>query len=95
MSADAVHIVETGLDVPTGVLSLYGGMQAPGPEHEVPTAPGRYRARVSYVPASPLPHADPDEPGPHLHHRIDLWPSPEPRGPTLPCRGPYGWAGWL
>ncbi|MBO3738548.1 hypothetical protein [Actinoplanes flavus] len=93
LSADAVHIVETDLDVPTGTLSLHGCAEIPGPAHELPVAAGRYRARVSFVPTGAPPHANPVEPGRHFLHLIDLWPSGHPRPLGLPRPGPPGWTG--
>lgn len=51
--ADADHIVEADLDLPTGIVSVVGCTQPPNPEHGQAVPAGRYRARVSYVPSLP------------------------------------------
>lgn len=73
--AEAEHIVEADLEVPTGVLAMHGRT---GPEDELPVTPGRYRVRVSYQPSDPPPGADLDVAGDHYSYVVEMWPSPDP-----------------
>ncbi|MFD9891113.1 hypothetical protein ACFWY9_17355 [Amycolatopsis sp. NPDC059027] len=75
--ADADHVVEADLDVPSGELSLFGPADYPGQQRHLPVAPGRYRVRVSYLQAGP-PDAEWNdfEYGDHLRYVLDLWPVP-------------------
>ncbi|MEU4689700.1 hypothetical protein [Actinoplanes sp. NPDC023714] len=50
--AGAVHVVEAELSVPTGVLHVFGCRETPGPEHRAEVPAGRYRLRVSHLPAA-------------------------------------------
>jgi hypothetical protein len=47
------HVVDADLDVLSGVVSVYGCTEDPGPEHQVEVRAGRYRVRVSYLPSAP------------------------------------------
>lgn len=72
---NAVHVVEADLDVPAGVVSVFGLADAGEPSHRFTMASGSYRVRVSYVAADPPPTAfDEDEPGDHFRYVVDLWP---------------------
>nr|BFE59402.1 hypothetical protein GCM10020063_039280 [Dactylosporangium thailandense] len=91
--ADAEHVVEADLDVPTGVASIVGCTQPGAPEHALTVTPGRYRARVSYVPSAPPAGSDPEEPGDYLSYQIDIWPGTDPSPLTVLRQGPSPWAG--
>ncbi|SCL44531.1 hypothetical protein GA0070606_0334 [Micromonospora citrea] len=90
LSADAEHIVEADLAVPSGVVHVFGCMEVPGPQHRVDIPAGRYRLRISYLPSGPppaptLPYAI--EPGPHFRHHLDLWPCAQGKGVAVIRRG--------
>ncbi|MBB4966441.1 hypothetical protein [Saccharothrix violaceirubra] len=63
---EAGHVVEADLSLPTGVLSVFGPSDDEHAMRLVPLAPGRYRARVSHLPARV--------------YRVDLWPATEAVG---------------
>ncbi|MEU8234634.1 hypothetical protein AB0C12_34020 [Actinoplanes sp. NPDC048967] len=67
--AGAEHVVEADLAVPSGAVHVFGCTETPGPQHRAEIPAGQYRIRISHLP-----------PGPHLHYRLDLWPSAEPAG---------------
>ena len=93
LTANAEHVVEADLDVPTGHVSIVGCTRAPNPEHALTVPPGRYRARVSYVPSSAPAGSNPDIPGDYLTYQMDIWPTTEPSAPTVVTQGPSPWAG--
>jgi hypothetical protein len=93
LTADAEHVVEADLDIPTGLASIVGCTQPPKPEHGLTVAPGLYRARVSYVPSDPPAGSDPDVPGDCFSYQIDMWLVTEPSALTLVRQGPFPWAG--
>ena len=79
--AEAEHIVEADLAVPSGVVHVFGCMERPGPEHRVEIPAGQYRIRVSHVPSGPPPESvDAFEEGPHFRYQLDLWQCPEVTG---------------
>jgi hypothetical protein len=92
LSADAEHVVEADLDVPTGVAWIVGCTEPPRPEDAVTVPPGRYRARVSHVPSAPPAGSDPDVLGDHFSYRIDLWPAAEPSALSVVRQGLSPWA---
>ena len=93
LNANAGHIVEADLDIPTGVTSIVGCTQPPQPEHGLAVGPGQYRARISYIPSAPPAGSDPDLPGDHFTYQIDMWPATEPTALTVVRQGPSPWAG--
>ncbi len=93
-AAEASHVVEVDLEVPSGVLVVSGPADYPSQERSFPVAPGLYRARVSYVPSGPPPAEWNDfEFGEHYRYLIDLWPSPAPAGVAVLLQGPDVWDG--
>jgi hypothetical protein len=79
--AEAEHIVEADLAVPSGVVHVFGCMERPEHEHRVEIPAGQYRIRVSHVPSGPPPApVDPVEEGPHFQYQLDLWPCAEVTG---------------
>jgi len=93
LSANAEHIVEADLDVPTGIASVVGCTQPPNPENTLTVTPGRYRARVSYLASAPPTGSDPDVSGDHLRYQIDIWPATQLTALTVIRQGPSPWAG--
>ncbi|MBE1578816.1 hypothetical protein ACFORH_20310 [Amycolatopsis roodepoortensis] len=93
LTINAEHVVEADLDVPTGNVSIVGCTQPPQPEHAVTVTPGRYRARVCYIPSVPPADSDPDAPGDHFSYQIDIWPATEPSALTVVRQGTSPWAG--
>lgn len=88
--AEATHIVEADLAVPSGAVHVFGCMELPGPQHRAEIPAGRYRIRVSHLPsgapdASTLPHSI--EPGPYLCYHLDLWPCAAATGVAVIRRG--------
>jgi hypothetical protein len=72
--AEAEHIAEADLAVPSGVIHLFGCMELPGREHRVEIPAGQYRIRVSHVPSGPPPAPVSEvEVGPHFRYQLDLW----------------------
>lgn len=92
--SDASHVVEADLEVPSGTLMVSGPADYPSQERSLDLAPGRYRARVSYVPSGP-PDADWNdfEYGEHYRYVVDLWPSPAPSSVAVLRQGPDVWDG--
>lgn len=90
--ADAEHVVEADLDVPTGTVTVLGCAQPPKREHGLTVAAGGYRARVSYVPLPPPTGSNPATPGEYFRYLIDLWMVTEPAAPTVIRQGPLPWA---
>jgi hypothetical protein len=93
LTANAEHVVEADLDIPTGVVPIVGCTQPPQPEHGLTVVPGRYRARVSYVPSTPPAGSKPHVPGDYFSYQIDMWPFTEPTALTVIRQGPSPWAG--
>lgn len=69
---DAEHVVEADLELPSGDITIYGPADDPADEQHVSIPPGRYRARVSYIPSGPPPGADEDEFGDHFIYAVEL-----------------------
>ncbi|MEU8172472.1 hypothetical protein [Microbispora hainanensis] len=90
--SEAEHVVEADLDLPTGNLCVYGPADDPGDEQLIVIAGGRYRVRVSYLPADPPEQAGPYEIGEHFLYQIDLWPSRGSAGLVVLKQGPSPWA---
>ena len=87
--AEAAHIVEAGLAVPSGVVHVFGCMERPGPEHRVEIPGGQYRIRVSHVPSGPPPASvGPAAEGPYFRYRLDLWPDDKVTGIAVIRQGP-------
>lgn len=93
LTTNAEHVVEADLDVPTGMASIVGCTQPPKSEDTLTVPPGRYRARVSYIPSAPPAGSNPDVPGDHFSYQIDIWPATEPSALTVVRQGPSPWAG--
>ncbi|ANZ42236.1 hypothetical protein BBK82_46195 [Lentzea guizhouensis] len=91
LAVEAEHVVEADLDVLTGVVSIVGCAELPRPEDALTVTPGRYRARVSYVPSAPPAGSYPDAPGDHFSYRIDIWPATAPGALTVVRQGPSPW----
>ncbi|QRP44058.1 hypothetical protein [Amycolatopsis sp. FDAARGOS 1241] len=92
--ADAEHVVEADLAVPSGRLTVAGPADYPGQEHVLDLAPGRYRVRVSYVEGEPPATTwNEHEYGEHYRYVVDLWPSAEPRPVTVVRQGAAVWDG--
>ncbi|MBF9130250.1 hypothetical protein I0C86_14985 [Plantactinospora sp. S1510] len=89
---EAEHVVEADLDVVTGAVLLVGCTAPRDLTQALNVEPGRYRVRVSYVPADPLPNADPDVDGDHFTHLIEMWPISRAERLTVIRQGPYPWA---
>lgn len=88
--ADAEHVVEADLTVPSGAVHVFGCMELPGPQHRVEIPAGQYRIRVSHLPSDPpgaptLAYSI--EPGPHFDYHLDLWPCAEATGVAVLRRG--------
>ena len=92
--ADAAHVVEADLEVPSGTLVVSGPADYPSQERSMSVTPGLYRVRVSYVPSGP-PDADWNdfEYGEHYRYVVDLWPSPAPADVAVLRQGPDVWDG--
>ncbi|BCJ65674.1 hypothetical protein [Polymorphospora rubra] len=92
LMSEAEHAVEADLDVVTGAVSVVGCTEPPDTAKALGVQPGRYRVRVSYVPADPPPDADPDVEGDHFTYLIEMWPSRNAEPLTVIRQGPYPWA---
>ena len=90
---DAEHIVEADLDLPNGDMAVYGPADDPGREQHIDIAPGRYRARVSYIPCEPPAPDDNTGCGDYFIYKVDLWPASEPAALAVLKQGPDPWAG--
>ncbi|WP_242887765.1 hypothetical protein [Actinomadura litoris] len=91
---DAEHVVEADLGLPNGDLAVYGPADDVGTERRIQVGPGRYRTRVSYLPAdAPEAGSNDAEPGEHFLYRIEMWPAGEPTGLVVVKQGPSPWAG--
>jgi hypothetical protein len=91
---DAEHIVEADIDVPSGDMAIYGPADGPGQEVHISITPGRYRARVSYIPSGPPAAGGNDaEYGDHFIYQVDLWPANKSAPVTVPKQGANPWAG--
>ncbi|WP_410668960.1 hypothetical protein [Amycolatopsis sp. cmx-4-68] len=94
VSSDAEHVVEADLAVPSGTLVVSGPADYPSQEKFLPVAPGRYRARVSYVPAGPPPVDWNDhEYGEHYRYVVELWPAASESGVEVLRQGAAVWDG--
>ncbi|MEU0572810.1 hypothetical protein ABZ297_46420 [Nonomuraea sp. NPDC005983] len=92
--AEADHVVEADLDLPTGQLSVYGCAQEPGTEEVIALPPSRYRARISYLSTEVVPpHTNDDEPGDHFEHRVEMWATAQATSIRVLKQGPNPWAG--
>ncbi|MET8996974.1 hypothetical protein [Amycolatopsis sp. Hca4] len=75
VAADAEHVVEADLPVPSGRLVISGPADYPSQEKYFSVLPGLYRARVSYVPAGPPAVTwNEHEFGEHYRYVVELWP---------------------
>ncbi|MEU7873509.1 hypothetical protein [Dactylosporangium sp. NPDC049140] len=89
---ESEHVVEADLDVLTGAVSVVSCTEPRRAENALRVEPGRYRVRVSYVPAAPPPSAHPDVDGDHFSYLIEMWPSREPAPLAVVVQGPFPWA---
>ena len=76
----------------TGAVLLVGCTEPRDRAQALEVEPGRYRVRVSYVPADPPSNADPDVEGDHFTYLIEMWPSSQAETLTVVRQGPYPWA---
>ncbi|GHG34070.1 MULTISPECIES: hypothetical protein [Amycolatopsis] len=92
--ADADHVVEADLPVPSGRLVISGPSDYPSQEKFFSVLPGLYRARVSYVPAGP-PAAtwNEHEFGEHYRYVVELWPVEEQSDVEVLRQGAAVWDG--
>ncbi|MDT7799171.1 MAG: hypothetical protein QOI78_2604 [Actinomycetota bacterium] len=73
--AEAEHVVEADLPVPSGKIVISGPADYPSQEKFFSVLPGLYRARVSYVPAGPpATEWNEHEFGEHFRYLVELWP---------------------
>ncbi|MEV6875070.1 hypothetical protein [Amycolatopsis sp. NPDC051128] len=92
--ASAEHVVEADLPVPSGRLVISGPADYPSQEKFFAVLPGRYRARVSYVPAGPPSTTwNEHEFGEHYRYVVELWPVPSPSGVEVLRQGAAVWDG--
>jgi hypothetical protein len=90
----ADHIVEADLEVSSGAVSVVGCLEEPGPEHRVMVQAGRFRVRVSYLPADPPADSQADNgAGDFLSYCIDMWPSDHDAELVILRQGSSPWAG--
>ncbi|SFW89976.1 hypothetical protein [Amycolatopsis australiensis] len=92
--AGAEHVVEADLAVPSGSLVVSGPADYPSQEQVLRVEPGRYRARVSYVPAGPPPATwNEHEFGEHYRYVVELWPVSSASEVTVLRQGAAVWDG--
>lgn len=72
------HVVEAGLDLPSGCILIHGATDGPDEDQSIEVAPGIYRVRVYYGGISTVSE---DRLGGEDHYRVVLWPAP---GPVMP-----------
>ncbi|WIY07121.1 hypothetical protein QRX60_25905 [Amycolatopsis mongoliensis] len=94
LPADAEHVVEADLPVPSGKLVISGPADYPSQEKFFSVLPGLYRARVSYVPAGP-PDTDwnDHEFGEHYRYVVEMWPVASESGVEVLRQGATVWDG--
>jgi hypothetical protein len=94
LAADAEHVVEADLPVPSGKIVISGPADYPSQEKFLGVLPGLYRARVSYVPAGPPPTEWNDhEYGEHYRYVVELWPASSESGVEVLKQGAAVWDG--
>jgi hypothetical protein len=94
LAADADHVVEADLPVPSGKLVVSGPADYPSQEKFLGVLPGLYRIRVSYVPAGPPPAEwNEHEFGEHYRYVVELWPVSSPSDVEVLRRGAAVWDG--
>ncbi|MEU4252058.1 hypothetical protein AB0F15_32025 [Amycolatopsis sp. NPDC026612] len=94
LTADAEHVVEADLPVPSGRLVISGPADYPSQERFFSVLPGRYRARVSYVPTGPPPADWNDhEYGEHYRYVVEMWPVAAEAGVEVLRQGAAVWDG--
>ena len=94
LAADAEHVVEADLPVPSGRLVISGPSDYPSQERLFSVLPGLYRARVSYVPAGPPPTTwNEHEYGEHYRYVVELWPVTAESGVEVLRQGATVWDG--
>ncbi len=94
LAADAEHVVEADLPVPSGKIVISGPADYPSQEKYFSVLPGLYRARVSYVPAGPPAVTwNEHEFGEHYRYVVQLWPVPEPSEVEVIRQGAAVWDG--
>ncbi|MFB9685309.1 hypothetical protein [Amycolatopsis plumensis] len=92
--ADAEHVVEADLPVPSGRLVISGPSDYPSQEKFFSVLPGLYRARVSYVPAGPPATTwNEHEFGEHYRYVVELWPVEERSDVEVLRQGATVWDG--
>lgn len=82
------HVDEADLLLPSGVMQLDDGVASDSPTR-IPLAPGRYRIRVGYTPAT----EPSDGQGEHLEYQLWVWPIPLAADPAVIKQGLEVWAG--
>jgi hypothetical protein len=91
---DAEHVVEADLSVSSGKIVVSGPADYRSQEKLLPVASGRYRVRVSYVPAGPPPVDWNDhEYGEHYRYVVELWPVSSESGVEVLRQGAVVWDG--
>ncbi|OXM61594.1 hypothetical protein [Amycolatopsis vastitatis] len=94
LAADAEHVVEADLPVPSGRLVISGPADYPSQERFFSVLPGLYRARVSYVPAGPPAVTwNEHEFGEHYRYVVELWPVEERSDVEVLRQGATVWDG--
>jgi hypothetical protein len=87
------HVVEVGIDLPSGELAVLGSTQLPTEVEPIRLPPGCYRMRIGYEPTDYRPPgSSEDEPGEYLNYVVLLWPTSAASGVTVLKQGPSPWA---
>jgi hypothetical protein len=86
------HVVEVGIDLPSGELAVLGTTQLPSEVEPIRLRPGRYRMRIGCEPTDYRPPGSSEEPGDYLNYVVVLWPTAEKPGVTVLKQGPSPWA---
>ncbi|MEU0793876.1 hypothetical protein ABZ342_27730 [Amycolatopsis sp. NPDC005961] len=94
LAADAEHVVEADLPVPSGKVVISGPADYPSQEKFFSVLPGLYRARVSYVPAGPpVAEWNDHEFGEHYRYVVEMWPVVSESGVEVLRQGAAVWDG--
>lgn len=91
---DAFHVVEADIELPSGKLAITGCTEMPGEVTPVEVSPGRYRTRISCLPAGHRPSRSNDsEPGDYLEYQVAMWPVQQAVDIIVLKQGDKVWAG--